>query len=323
MRNNEISGKLAAKTSEVSSMSIRKKIGIAVLLFCLVLPGMAAAGNLAGPGTAPSAGSGMPTTADIYNRLDTGADISAPGAFREPTAGPTAGTGRTLTEIKDKLPVPDNTNGANADNVFSGKTFWGLRTDGTWGLKTGTYTPALTKRVNKTGQTKCWNIDGTEIDCTGTGQDGEYQYGIDPAIAPNIGYNTPAFTGTRFIDNVNGSVTDTLNALIWTKNANCFGTPTWADALAQCNSLASGACGLTDGSTAGQWRLPNLNELHSLGPTWPAGSPFINETYHYWASTSAGPSWPNMAWNVYFPTGAIGNSNKDNNHYVRCVRGGQ
>jgi uncharacterized repeat protein (TIGR02543 family) len=46
MRNNEIDEKLADKTREVPSMNLRKKIGIAVLLLCLVLPGMTAAGNI-------------------------------------------------------------------------------------------------------------------------------------------------------------------------------------------------------------------------------------------------------------------------------------
>ena len=97
----------------------------------------ALAGSLDGPGTAPELGSGMPTTAEIYERLNSGAAIVAPGAFREPTAGPTAGTGRSLSEIEGKLPVADNVNGAAITDVLSGKTFWGLRTDGTWGLKTG------------------------------------------------------------------------------------------------------------------------------------------------------------------------------------------
>jgi hypothetical protein len=310
------------KTSGVFSMSMQKMICIAVLLLCLLLPGMAAAGNLAGPGTAPSEGSGMATTADIYNRLDTGANIDDPGGFKEPTAGPTAGTGRTLTEIKNKLPVPDNTNGATAGNIVSGKTFWGLRTDGTWGLKTGTYLPVVFRRVNKTGQTACWDNGGGSVSCTGTGQDGAYQYGIDPAIAPTGGttgaYNTPAFTGTRFIDNGNGTVTDTLNALVWTKDANCFGQQIWASALTQCNTLASGACGLTDGSTSGQWRLPNINELHSLGPTWPAGSPFINEQASWYWSSTTDAGYTGSAWIVLFGNGGVYNF-----LYVRCVRGGQ
>ena len=61
-----------------------------------------------------------------------------PGTFQEPATGPTAGTSKTLGEIAAKLPAPDNTNGAAAVDVANGKTFWGLRTDGTWGLKSGT-----------------------------------------------------------------------------------------------------------------------------------------------------------------------------------------
>lgn len=102
----------------------------------LLMPLAALAGNLDNAG-APSAGSGMPTTTDIYNRLDIGADITAPGAFKEPPAGAITGTSRTLAEIQGKLPVPDNTNGAVAGDVLAGKTFWGLRTDGTWGHTTG------------------------------------------------------------------------------------------------------------------------------------------------------------------------------------------
>jgi hypothetical protein len=94
------------------------------------------AGSLDAP-AAPTAGSGMPTTADLYNRLDTGATFSVPGTFQEPAAGPTAGTGKTLGDIATKLPAPDNTHGAAAGDVANGKTFWGLRTDGTWGLTTG------------------------------------------------------------------------------------------------------------------------------------------------------------------------------------------
>jgi hypothetical protein len=36
------------------------------------------------------------------------------------------------------FPQPDNINGATAAQVIWGKTFWGLRTDGNWGLLTGT-----------------------------------------------------------------------------------------------------------------------------------------------------------------------------------------
>ena len=41
-------------------------------------------------------------------------------------------------------------------------------------------------------------------------------------------------------DNSDGTVTDNLTRLIWLKNANCFGSKTWSEALSDCNSLASG-----------------------------------------------------------------------------------
>ena len=79
----------------------------------------------------------MPTLTDIYNQLDTGTVSTPAASFQEPSSGPTTGTGKSLGDIKLKLPAPDNANGAMTGDVLSGKTFWGLRTDGTWGLKTG------------------------------------------------------------------------------------------------------------------------------------------------------------------------------------------
>ena len=65
------------------------------------------------------------------------------------------------------------------------------------------------------------------------------------------------------LDNGNGTVTDTVTGLIWMKQADCI-NDTWTGAIAKVNSLASGQCGLTDGSTAGSWRMPNRHEMQSL-----------------------------------------------------------
>jgi len=83
-----------------------------------------------------------------------------------------------------------------------------------------------------------------------TGDDGSLQTGV-PLIYP------------RFIDNGNGTVTDSVTGLIWLKQANCI-QQSWDAALAAVQSLASGQCGLTDGSAAGSWRMPNRNEMQSL-----------------------------------------------------------
>jgi hypothetical protein len=114
-----------------------------LLLALLLLHTVAFAGSLDNSGN-PANGSNMPSTTAIYNRLDSGAEISIPGAFQEPAAGP-APSGRTLAEIATKLPAADNSNGAALTDVLSGKTFWGLRTDGTWGLKTGTLAMAASQ----------------------------------------------------------------------------------------------------------------------------------------------------------------------------------
>lgn len=190
---------------------------------------------------------------------------------------------------------------------------------------------ALAKRVAKTGQTQCWNAAGTLIACAGTGQDGQYQAGIEPAITAIYGtaYNTPAWTGVRFTDNGDGTVTDSLTALSWLKNANCFGTRLWATALSDANALASGSCGLSDGSVAGAWRLPNANELHSLidptqsNPALPAGHPFTGvQSDNYWSSTTVDYH-TSGAVIVALSSGTLVGAEKSGFIYVWPVRGGQ
>jgi uncharacterized protein DUF1566 len=151
--------------------------------------------------------------------------------------------------------------------------------------------------VLKTGQTTCYGVVGEVITCTGTGQDGEFQAGTP---VPN----------PRFTDNANGTVTDNLTGLTWLKNASCLGVNVWVNALAAANALAHGnvACGLTDGSVAGDWRLPNRNELTSLldletssRAPLPASHPFINfVAFFYWSSTTNAAGDPFSAWSVLF-----------------------
>lgn len=126
------------------------------------------------------------------------------------------------------------------------------------------------------------------VSLAATGQTATYASGDDGSIKRGV-----AWPATRYTDNGNGSVTDNLTGLIWLKNAGCFAQAVWATALTDVNQLASGQCGLNDGSSAGQWRLPNVIELESLvdpstdGPALTAGNPFVNVASSiYWTSTS-------------------------------------
>lgn len=173
--------------------------------------------------------------------------------------------------------------------------------------------------VPKTGQTRCWDNAGNPIACTGTGQDGDLQNGV--SVEP------------RFADNGDGTVSDHLTGLIWLKNAgqNCIGLQTWADALSSSNTLASGSCGLTDGSVPGDWRLPNIRELQSLidygqiNPAFPPGTPFTGvRSGNYWSSTTSQEG-VYAAWFVNFTSGFVSIDVKTvgYNYNVWPVRGGQ
>jgi hypothetical protein len=173
--------------------------------------------------------------------------------------------------------------------------------------------PSTFAPVAQTGQTVCYNTIGTVIVCAGTGQDGEYRKGV-------------AWPDPRFTDNSDGTVTDNLTGLIWTENANCDGYKNYTDALTYCNTLASGSCGLTDGSFAGNWRLPNIRELHSLidfgqsSPALPSGHPFINvQPGFYWASTTKGSD-TFYGWGVNINDGSVGVGSKVANRYVLIKR---
>jgi hypothetical protein len=122
-----------------------------------------------------------------------------------------------------------------------------------------------------------------------TGQATSYVNGDD--FTRQMGVAWPA---ARFTDNLNGTVTDHLTGLVWLKNAGCFTPTDWSAALTAARQLASGACGLSDASIAGQWRMPNANELESLvdvsqfNPALSSGHPFTNVALGnaYWTSTT-------------------------------------
>ena len=166
--------------------------------------------------------------------------------------------------------------------------------------------------VWKTGQTTCYDEAGVVRDCTGTGEDGHYQAGV-------------AWPEPRFV--VGGGaeadcIADQLTDLMWLRTPNITTTTTWQDALGSANNLS--ACGYSD------WRIPNRNELRSLGNygqtdlgTWLEGLGFINiPTKYYWSSTTRLFS-PVEAFNFNAYSSALERASKANpaDHGAWAVRG--
>jgi hypothetical protein len=123
----------------------------------------------------------------------------------------------------------------------------------------------------------------------------------------------------KFIDNGDGTVTDTSRGLMW-QEATVPGTHTWEQALSRCEDLTS--------ARYSDWRLPTIKELSSI-VHFTAFSPAIDTNYFpnasasfYWSSTSYARGVE--AWGVDFSFGGKGyGKNKSDYGYFRAVRGGQ
>jgi hypothetical protein len=168
------------------------------------------------------------------------------------------------------------------------------------------------------------------VSLPGTGQQTTYASGDDASLKKGT-----AWPGARFTSNSDGTVTDNLTGLVWLKDAGCLAPAIFATALTEVNQLASGVCGLTDGSKAGNWRMPNINELESLidvsahDPALPAGNPFTNVSNAvYWSSTSyfGGQTGSPDAWVIRMSDGRYMNDSGSNvkatqSNAVWAVRG--
>jgi hypothetical protein len=132
---------------------------------------------------------------------------------------------------------------------------------------------------------------------------------------------------SRFIDNGNGTVTDTKTGLIWVKNPHTDlsavfkSEMNWKDAKAACEKL--GFAGHKD------WRLPTVAELFSIVDHTKDAE--VNESAidiavfpdtkcsWYWSSTPI--AWSSgFAWFVAFGSGLVVGYGKGHGGYVRPVR---
>ena len=213
--------------------------------------------------------------------------------------------------------------------------------------------------IPKTGQTTCSDADGNDIPCAGTGQDGDKRVGAlrtDPLFTDNgddtitdkvykITWQKDAGTNgatvqtgiagvpvTRFTDNADGTITDNLTGLVWLKKGDCFSSMDWEAALNSANRLVgnNSQCSLNDGSAAGDWRLPNINELASVATNRTGATPaewlntqgFTVVSDSYWSSSSYSSD-AGKAWSVGMADGQVYAYSKSSTINAWLVRSGE
>ncbi len=128
----------------------------------------------------------------------------------------------------------------------------------------------------------------------------------------------PCFSNTRITDCGNGTLTDSVTGLVWLSNPDCLGALPWKEANDAAASLMDGDCGLADGSSIGDWRLPSAEE-------WVWSAAFFgfggDAAQIYWSAVTD-YSFHNQALAAQNdPLGLISNY-KTTSHLVWPVRGG-
>ena len=140
--------------------------------------------------------------------------------------------------------------------------------------------------------------------------------------------NSAAQAKSRFIDNGDGTVTDTTTSLMWLQDASCIGTTDWQNSFTKLkdynSNRASYPCGAKHNPYS-DWHIPNRHELRSLIdhdrdlPALPASHPFSNVQPDYWTSTTA-PSNPSQAYKIFMGTGELQVNDKETLYSLWPVR---
>lgn len=153
-----------------------------------------------------------------------------------------------------------------------------------------------------------------------TGQNSSYHLGDDGDLERGA-----YFSGTRFVDNGDGTVTDKLTGLMWTQNADLCGSGSGADWATSFDCIAlMNAFSLYDYH---DWRMANVREMQSLvnygAPTYFSFTPFDNVVLsNYWTSTSYFWSPDDEAFAVDVGGPAVRARDKTNTYHLWPVRGG-
>lgn len=168
----------------------------------------------------------------------------------------------------------------------------------------------LTRLLPKTGQITSYRA----------GDDGDYEAGWWRG-------RLNADNKTRFIHigtGINTLVKDLATGLMWPADGNSVGCHSgvicrWVVAIDYANVLDF--AGFTD------WRVPNIKELMSI-VDFIRSNPAIDiakfpntVSGRYWASTTY-QGYSGFAWYVDFVAGYVTVVDKDDEYYLRCVRGG-
>jgi hypothetical protein len=149
----------------------------------------------------------------------------------------------------------------------------------------------------------------------------------------------------RYVNNGDGTVTDTKTGLMWEKKVAGSGclhcvndTRTWTDAMSAFISEVNGfapcdgtGCPGPQAGLAGHtdWRLPTIAQLRTILLPLPCStSPCIDPTFGptapsvYWSSSSTSALNPSNAWFVSFNGGEVDFGLQSLTNFVRAGRGG-
>ena len=155
------------------------------------------------------------------------------------------------------------------------------------------------------------------IELPRTGQTTAYYPGDDGDLQTGVPWPEP-----RFIDHGDGTITDSLTGLMWTKDANLPRVSrSWDETI---RFVADMNAGFLSNYGHSDWRLPNIVELESLVDsdedftTWLESQGFQNVTNDYWSSNTN--PYDSLLVVVLYYSG-VGGSGRNGSRYVWPVRG--
>ncbi len=243
-----------------------------------------------------------------------------------PTATTTAATAITISGATLNATVNANYSSALVSFEYGSTTAYGSTTTASPSPVSGGTPTSITAVITALTSASIYHFRVKAVNTvTGT------VYGEDRTFTTSL---------PRFVDLNDGTMLDTNNSLRWLQNANCTDTAGgiakadgylyWTDAQAWSSSLASPTCALSDGSKAGDWHLPTIDELQTLvaAPdnyrydTLNAAG-FSDVQANYWSSsTYVFDTFP-CAWYVDMGGGFVNYTLRGASFYVWPVRGGQ